>query len=92
MSKSIVSVFYSAGPDSFFQSRTDFFSRESAEIFIDSRFFTEEGFMFYFMLLNGLFFLREAHRKTLQNIFLQLWSLLWTYQKKSLDTVENKIR
>jgi hypothetical protein len=69
MSKSIVSVFYSAGPGCFFQSRTDFFSREDAEIFIGSRFFTEEGFVFYFMLLNGTVLLKGSPQENTAKYF-----------------------
>lgn len=47
------SVFYNSGPQSFFQSRTDFPSQKLADDFLSSRLFVFDGYHFDFMLKNG---------------------------------------
>ena len=53
MLQPMYSVFYNAGAQSFFQSRTDFPSQKLAEEFLNSRLFIFDGYHFDFMLKNG---------------------------------------
>jgi hypothetical protein len=69
MTTAAYSVFYGAGPKSFFQSKTDFHDLETAEKFIQSRLFVDDGYTFNFMLKNGQTLVKGKPRENSAKFF-----------------------